>query len=346
MIKLRLYDIVERLSQSVTGPLYRKIGKGLAQSGLEVQGELTSDDRLVPSLRCRPHQNTYPALQTADFVAPNASVIGNIKVGEQSSIWYGAILRGELGNISIGNQSVIQDLVQIQPSNNKQVSIGDNVFIGSNSYIGSCTLQNNCFIGMGSTICDGATVESYGIVAAGSVVPEGVTVKSNQIWSGNPAQYLRDITPEEKQVIAEHQIEAVHLARIHAEETEKSFRDIVDELDDKFNQKFEDSEAQAIRKMKELGFPMEFDDEDYIEQRVFLKKANGPKESEFWNKQYDAYEQDLYHFPDSFKQFSENYDRYDEVKRFFEANPHAEAQEPKNKEFEYPTDKHSWTRKF
>lgn len=66
------------------------------------------------------------------------------------------------------------------------------------------------------------------------------------------------------------------MARIHAEETEKSFRQIIDDLDEKENSQFEDSEAQALKKMKELGFPMEFDDEDYIEQRVFLKKANSP----------------------------------------------------------------------
>lgn len=72
---------------------------------------MTSDDRLVPSMRCRPSKNVYPTLGKADFVAPNSTVIGNVEIGEKSSIWYGATLRGELGKINIGNSAIIQDLV-------------------------------------------------------------------------------------------------------------------------------------------------------------------------------------------------------------------------------------------
>jgi len=122
--------------------------------------------------------------------------------------------------------------------------------------------------------------------------------------------------------------------------------------------------------MRDLGFPMEGEEEEYIEQRwvlfpnklhffliiiftfllifffrIFMKEKSAPLESEFWKKNYDPYEQDLFHFPDSFKAYQQQYKRYDEAKKFFEENPNAEAT-VLDREFKEPTDKRPWTRKF
>jgi hypothetical protein len=116
-------------------------------------------------------------------------------------------------------------------------------------------------------------------------------------------------------------------------------------LDEESSKEMEDAETLALRKLRELGFPITYEDEDFIEQRVFLKDFGSPKESEFHKKFYDPYEQDLFNFPDSFKKYGENYDKYEEVKRFFDENPHAEASTP-NRENEIPKDQKSWTRRY
>jgi carbonic anhydrase/acetyltransferase-like protein (isoleucine patch superfamily) len=149
-------------------------------------------------------------------------------VGENASIWYGAVLRGDISPIKVGKKSVIQDLVTVTPLVGKSIEIGDNVLVASNASVESCTIENNCFVGMGSTVRHGARVQSNSVVAAGAVIPEDTKVGSNQIWAGNPAQYLRDLTPEELQVVQEHHDETVELARIHSEQTELSFREIID----------------------------------------------------------------------------------------------------------------------
>lgn len=84
---------------------------------------------------------------------------------------------------------------------------------------------------MGATVRNNVTVQSFGVVAAGAVVEENTTIYSNQIWAGNPARYLRDITPDEKLVIQEFHEETIQLAKVHAEETEKSYREIIDDMD-------------------------------------------------------------------------------------------------------------------
>lgn len=180
---------------------------------------------------------------------------------------------------------------------------------------------------MGTSVRSGVKINSNSVIAAGAVLPEGTEIKSNQIWAGNPARYLRDLTPEEIQVITEHQQETLELAKIHSEETEKGFREIIDDLDRQVAASVEDEEAELLREIRKLGFPMNYEDEDYIEQRVFLKEPNSPKESEYFNKNYDPYEQDLENFPDSFKVYGENYQRYDDLQKYFKENPTGQAQE-------------------
>lgn len=329
MIKLRVFDLFEKFSFNVIGPLYRNLGIRLAATGLKLQGDRTSDDRLVPSLRSKRFLGSTPSLAQADFVAPNACVIGNVKLGEGSSVWYGATLRGDINEIDVGRNTLLQDLVSVFPRAGA-VRVGDNVLVGPNAHLESCHLENNSFVGMGSTVRRGAKVESKAIVAAGAVVEENTVVPANQVWAGNPARYLRDLSAEEREVINEHHQELLQLARIHSEENGKSLREIVNDMDRVEDENYMDVEEMALKHMKDLGFPIDGEDDDYIEQRVFLKSNGEVSEDQLWRKNYDPFEQDLSNFPDSFKEYKENYERVDEVRKYFEQNPHAQAQNIKD----------------
>ena len=133
----------------------------------------------------------------ADWIAPNATVVGDVSVKEGSSLWHGVTARGDTAQVEIGKNSIIQDLVHISSlkrANGDRVTIGDNVYIGPNATLDACTLESFSYVGMGATIGRGATVESFAVVASGANVLEGTTVPSGQVWAGSPAHYLRDVS--------------------------------------------------------------------------------------------------------------------------------------------------------
>jgi carbonic anhydrase/acetyltransferase-like protein (isoleucine patch superfamily) len=114
-----------------------------------------------------------------DWIAPNATVIGDVKLGAGSSIWHGVIIRGDTASIHIGKNTTVQDLTRIASNSSKagdKVVIGDNVYIGANVSLDACTIEDNSFIGMGASVGRGAKVEAFGVLAAGSVLGEGQTV--------------------------------------------------------------------------------------------------------------------------------------------------------------------------
>jgi len=165
---------------------------------MALQGPYGHQDSLVPSLRCIPVSNTlYPKTLDADFVAPNAVLIGDINMGQGSSAWHGATLRGDTTSIQIGKNSVIQDNSHIasqEKADGDKVIIGDNVYVGANVKLQPCELESFAYVGMGASIGKGSTVESFAVVAAGAQVPDGTTVPTGQIYAGAPATYLRDLT--------------------------------------------------------------------------------------------------------------------------------------------------------
>lgn len=282
MIKLRILSLYDKLQFNVLGPFYRNFGKKLYRFGLNMQGPLASDDRIVPSLRSVSFNKQIPSLQNADFVAPNSVVVGQVELGSHSSIWYGASLRGDLGTISIGNNTLLQDLTSVIPRiRNTNAKIGNNVVIAPNTLLESCIIEDNSFLGMGSTLSQGSKVESFGVVAAGAVIKENTTVPSNQIWAGNPARYLRDISPEEREALNEHHAELIQLAKIHAEECEKTFREVIDDLDKKDEEMLYEPEELALKEMIKLGFPIEPEDDEHLEQRVFHEPNRHGENEEF-----------------------------------------------------------------
>ncbi|MDO4225724.1 MAG: gamma carbonic anhydrase family protein [Bergeyella zoohelcum] len=138
-----------------------------------------------------------PKIGNDTFLAETATIIGDVEMGEQCSVWYNAVVRGDVHYIKIGNKVNIQDNVMLHCTYQKHpLVIGDNVSIGHNAIVHGCTLQDNVLIGMGAIVMDDCLVESNSIVGAGSVVTKGTHIRSGEVWGGIPAKKIKDISEE------------------------------------------------------------------------------------------------------------------------------------------------------
>lgn len=145
-----------------------------------------------------PFGGVRPAIAEDAFVAPGASVVGDVAVGAGSSIWFGCVLRGDMDVVRIGARSNIQDGSMIHVSSGGLGTfVGDDVTVGHMCLIHACTLEDHSFVGSTACILDGAVVESDAMVAAGSLLLGGRRVPSGELWAGRPAKLLRPLTPEE-----------------------------------------------------------------------------------------------------------------------------------------------------
>lgn len=152
-----------------------------------------------------------PDIAESVFIAPSADVIGDVAIGDLSSIWFNCVVRGDVHSIRIGARTNIQDGTVIHVSNGTHATvIGDDVLVGHNCIIHGCTLENGSFVGMGTTVLDGAVVESGAMVAAGALLTPNKRVPSGELWGGSPARYIRDLTEEQRNTLtsgAEHYAE-------------------------------------------------------------------------------------------------------------------------------------------
>jgi len=138
-----------------------------------------------------------PQIGDGSFLAETATVIGDVTMGENCSIWYNAVIRGDVNFIKIGSKVNVQDNVMLHCTFEKfPLIIGDNVSIGHNAIVHGCTIKDNVLIGMGAIVMDDCTVESNSIVGAGSVVTQGTHIKSCEVWGGIPARKIKDISSE------------------------------------------------------------------------------------------------------------------------------------------------------
>ena len=128
------------------------------------------------------------------FLAENSTVIGDVKIGDDCSVWFGAVIRGDVNSITIGNKVNIQDNATIHATYKKaETVIGNNVSIAHNAVIHGCTIKDNVLIGMGAIVLDKAVIESNTIVAAGSVVTKGTVVESGWVYAGCPAKKMKQM---------------------------------------------------------------------------------------------------------------------------------------------------------
>lgn len=139
-----------------------------------------------------------PQLADDVFVAPGAQIIGRVTIGAGSSVWFNCVLRGDVGSITVGARTNIQDgsIVHVT-GGHFDTRIGDDVLIGHGCIIHGCTLADHAFIGMGAVVLDGAVVETDAMLAAGALLTPGKIVRSGELWAGRPAKLLRPLSPEE-----------------------------------------------------------------------------------------------------------------------------------------------------
>jgi len=160
-----------------------------------------------------PHHGKSPIIHESAFIADTAVIIGDVEIGPNSSIWFGAVVRGDVNIVRIGARTNIQDGVVIHVASRGQGTfIGDDITIGHMALLHACTLESGCFIGMKSCLMDGAYVESGAMVAAGALVTPGKRVKRGELWAGTPARRMRDVTPEEMDFFPRSAAQYVELA--------------------------------------------------------------------------------------------------------------------------------------
>ncbi len=141
---------------------------------------------------------TRPSLGDDVFVADTARVIGDVAIGGGSSVWFGAIIRGDVHHIRIGRNSNIQDMTMIHVTAKRHATIiGDDVTVGHRATLHGCTIESLALIGMGATVLDTAVVGAEAMIGAGAVVPPGTQIPPRTLWLGAPARYKRDLRADE-----------------------------------------------------------------------------------------------------------------------------------------------------
>jgi carbonic anhydrase/acetyltransferase-like protein (isoleucine patch superfamily) len=150
------------------------------------------------------YKGESPEIHESCFIAPSADIIGSVSIGESSSVWFGAVIRGDGNYIKIGKGSNIQDnsTLHINSSGSPTI-IGDNVTVGHGVILHGCQIEDNCLIGMGATILDGAIIGENTLIAAGSIVTGGKKIPSGVLCLGVPAKVVHKLTEEEIQEIRE-----------------------------------------------------------------------------------------------------------------------------------------------
>lgn len=144
-----------------------------------------------------PVKGVSPQFGDNNFVAPNATIVGDVVFGNDCSIWFNAVVRGDVNSIRVGNKVNIQDGAVIHCTYQKtKVHLGNNVSIGHNAIVHGCTVNDNVLIGMGAIVMDNCEIGSNTIIAAGAVVTEGTKVPSGCIFAGVPAKKVKDISEE------------------------------------------------------------------------------------------------------------------------------------------------------
>lgn len=139
-----------------------------------------------------------PRVAADAFVAPSAALIGDVTVGAQSSIWFHAVLRGDINGIRIGARSNIQDGSILHVSSAMACIVEDDVTVGHGAILHACHLEDWAFVGMGATVLDGAVIEAGGLLAAGGLLTQGKRIGANQLWAGAPARFVRVMSADER----------------------------------------------------------------------------------------------------------------------------------------------------
>lgn len=313
----------------------------------------------MPSTRCIATGNKFPKLISSEWIAPNATVIGDVETGKYSSIFHGAVLRGDTCAIKIGKKSIIQDntvLKSSNPSRTETIDIGDNVTIGVNCNIDVCQIEANVVVSDGATVHRGAKIGQNALIAAGAVVQPNTHVPGNQVWAGNPAVYLRDVKLHERENLRLNNTELRELANVMVEETEKTHFEVT--RDEIFKEKFAllTNEERFYLEIEQLTYYTDNNTDDFGVEAGFEGFGEHDNENmQRWtagnafNKESmdQFYQADMSNYPDVFKIYGENYDKYETMKRKFESEPVAkDVRDPDMNTLKRPGSLRAWVSKW
>lgn len=165
-----------------------------------------------------------PKISETAFIADSADIIGDIEIGDFSSVWFNAVIRGDRNKIKIGSRTSIQDNVVIHADPENGVQIGNDVTVGHGAVLHGCRIENNVLIGMNSTILNGAEIGRNSIVGANALISEGKKFPENSLIIGVPGKVKREIEKSEIEAIAENAAEYVEFVKEYREEVEENIQ--------------------------------------------------------------------------------------------------------------------------
>jgi len=153
----------------------------------------------------KPYKDKLPIISSTAFIENSAQVIGDVTIGDESSVWFNAVVRGDVNYIRIGNRTNIQDGTVIHVTHDTHPTIlEDDITVGHSVSIHGCVIRSRVLIGIGAIVLDGAEVESDCVIAAGALVPEGKKIPSGWLAMGAPAKPVRELTPQERKKLLEY----------------------------------------------------------------------------------------------------------------------------------------------
>jgi len=199
-----LKAFVKRTGYSI-GRMARETGLALDAAGSRYTKDIAHLELLSRHRNIMPLYDLQPIILNDTYIAPNASVIGEVFLGAQTTVWYGATLRGDINairigsNCSIGDQTVINTTPSLPFGVPASVNIGNNVNIENNCSLYSCTVDDGVQVGFKSIILEGSRLERGCVIGPNSVVPPGRLIPAGTYWAGNPVEYVRDLTEQEIQ---------------------------------------------------------------------------------------------------------------------------------------------------
>jgi carbonic anhydrase/acetyltransferase-like protein (isoleucine patch superfamily) len=171
---------------------------------------------MTPKERLRRHLGRIPATGRAAFVAANATLVGDVVLGRDASVFYGAVLRGDINQIRVGEATNIQDNAVVHLADDLGAYIGAWCTVGHRAIVHACRIGDECLIGMGATVLDGARIGSQSIVGANSLVPQGFKCPPGSLVYGSPARVVRPLTRRERRGLRAWAAKYVAVARAHA----------------------------------------------------------------------------------------------------------------------------------
>ena len=164
----------------------------------------------------------HPQIASDAFIAPTATIIGDVTIASGANIWYGSVIRGDLAPITIGDNTNIQDNCTIHTDMNKPAIIGQHVTVGHNAIVHGCTVEERCLIGMNAVVLSGAVIKTGSVIAAGALIKEGQEVGPYQLLAGMPAVTKKEFTKEILKILEHPVDEYLGLAKVHRQSKPQS----------------------------------------------------------------------------------------------------------------------------